>query len=112
MRRSDAAVVLMTSVATDADAVRIATDLVEHHLAACVQIQQIRSFYRWEGKIHDESELLLLIKTSARLLDEVEVRVREIHPYEVPELIALRSTAVSAPYLEWIEESVKYRDRR
>ena len=86
----------------------IAKDLVERGLAACVQIVgPIRSVYRWKGKLEDEEEFLLLLKTKAALLPEIEKRLEVIHPYEVPELLAVPVTGGGNAYLDWIRENLR-----
>lgn len=97
-------VILVTAPPGDAGE-RIARDLVESGLAACVnRLPGIRSVYRWQGAVHDDAEELLIIKTSRERVDAVVARVREIHPYEVPEVVALPVEAGSAPYLAWVLE--------
>lgn len=106
---TDAIVVLVTS--PDADqAAELARALVEEGLAACGNIVPgLRSIYRWEGKLCDDAEALLLLKTEARLFEPLRARVLALHPYTTPEVIALPVTAGSAPYLEWIAASVRAR---
>ena len=90
----------------EADAV--ATALLGERLAACVnQLPGIRSLYRWKGRITRDDEVLLLIKTSADLLASLEKMIKTLHPYTVPEIIAVPVIAGSAEYLGWIEESIK-----
>ena len=99
---SDARIVLTTVVSKDA-ALTLARTLVEERLAACVNIvDRIQSIYRWQGSIQQEAEVLLLIKTSAAQCDALRARLDEIHPYEVPEFIAIEPETVSKPYLEWL----------
>ena len=94
--------VLVTAPAGEEGA-RIARILVEERLAACVNVLEgARSIYRWEGKIEDSGESLLVIKTSGRVLEALKARLREIHPYEVPELIALPIVGGLKEYLEWV----------
>ena len=86
------------------DARRIADLLVEKHLAACVQIVgPVTSVYRWQGKVESAEEWQCLIKTRHALVDEVAEAIREVHPYEVPEIIAAPIVAGSRDYLDWIE---------
>jgi len=88
------------------EAASIARTLVDERLAACVNIiGPARSIYRWRGAVEDVREYLLLIKTRARLYSRVERRVRELHSYEVPEVVALPFASGSNPYLEWLFES-------
>ncbi len=89
------------------EASAIAHALVEEHLAACCNIVPgIRSVYRWQGAVHEDDEHLLLCKTRRSLFDALAARVRELHSYEVPEIVCTDITAGSAPYLNWIDESL------
>jgi len=93
--------------ANEDEAAAIARALVEERLAACVNlITPVRSIYRWRGAIEESRECLLLIKTSARHYAKLEKRVKQLHSYEVPEVIAAPLTHGSADYLKWIAESV------
>jgi periplasmic divalent cation tolerance protein len=86
----------------------IATALLEERLAACVnQLPGIKSLYRWEGRIEDDEELLLLIKTTAQRFPALEEMIRDLHPYDVPEIIGLPLTVGSKDYLAWIRNSVR-----
>lgn len=84
----------------------IARELVEAKLAACVNIlPPMRSIYSWQGEIHDDEELLLVVKTRTELFDSRLVQaVKALHPYEVPEIIALPVVSGSQAYLDWIRE--------
>lgn len=82
---------------------RIARKLVEERLAACVnRVPGLTSVYRWQGEIHEDSEVLLLIKTRRELFESLRARLVAMHPYDVPEVIALDISAGHAPYLEWL----------
>ncbi len=97
--------VVFVTCGSEEEAVKIAHALVEEHLAACVNIvSPIRSIYRWEGKIWDEKEWLLVIKTRRQRFQEIETRVKSIHSYSVPEVISLPITDGSSPYLGWLME--------
>ena len=99
---SEPIVVLMTA-ANREEADQIAEMLVGARLAACVQIlTEIESVYRWQGEVKREKEILLLAKTVASRFDELESRVRAMHSYETPEIIAVPVTDSSAPYLGWL----------
>lgn len=103
----DAIVVLMTA-ASGEEAARLADLLVGAHLAACVQIfPEMESVYRWEGKIERQAEVLLLAKTTRSKFDDLEREVRALHSYETPEIVAVPIVAGSAPYLEWLQASLK-----
>ena len=85
---------------------RIAETVVSERLAACVNIAPgLTSIYRWEGQIQREAELLLLIKTRQAVYSRLEARIRALHPYQVPEIIALPIQAGSAAYLDWIADN-------
>jgi periplasmic divalent cation tolerance protein len=99
---ADFVVVLITAPNED-DAVKMANDLVASRLAACVNIiRNIRSIYRWQGKIEDEAEVLMVVKTKREFFRDLEKRVKETHPYTVPEIIALPILEGSAEYLQWL----------
>ena len=90
----------------------IATALVEERLAACVnQLPGLQSVYRWEGKVERAEEVLLLIKTTRDRLPALTARVQALHPYELPELIAVEAAGGLAPYLAWVAEQTREDDR-
>jgi periplasmic divalent cation tolerance protein len=96
----------VTTVGNDDDAEKVARALVESRVAACVNIiGGARSFYHWKGKLEDDRELVLLMKTRADRFSDLEAVLHEVHPYEVPELIALPIDRGSAAYLIWIDEN-------
>lgn len=100
----DAPHLVFTTVATEELAAELARELVEQGLAACVNILPgVRSIYRWKGEICDDPELLLVIKTS-RVAD-LEKALAELHPYELPEVVAVRPDRVEEKYAAWILES-------
>jgi periplasmic divalent cation tolerance protein len=100
-------VVLMTAPSADV-AVSIGRTLVEERLAACANIvPAVRSIYAWQGKICDEGEVLCIIKTRRALFDQLRDRICALHPYEVPEIVAIDPSAVSAPYARWLIESTR-----
>jgi periplasmic divalent cation tolerance protein len=100
----DEIIVFITAPEED-EAAKIAHALVEARLAGCVNIvKNIRSIYRWEGKIEDEKEVLLIAKTEKKHFKSLEQRVKELHSYSVPEVIALPVAEGSADYLQWLKE--------
>ncbi|HEX3739605.1 MAG TPA: divalent-cation tolerance protein CutA [Terriglobales bacterium] len=100
-------VLVLTSAGDDAEAQKIAQELVERRLAACVNIvPRIQSVYRWEGKVETAEEFLLIIKTTKTRSAEVKTAIRELHSYELPECIVISMEDGSAEYLKWIEDSV------
>ncbi len=95
-------VVLVTCGSED-EALKISRSLVEENLAACVNlISPIRSIYRWEGKIWDEKEWLLMIKTQERRFEDLERRIKSLHSYSVPEITGLPIVKGASSYLEWL----------
>jgi periplasmic divalent cation tolerance protein len=100
--------VALSTVATPLDAERIATALVERGLAACVNIVPgVTSVYRWKGAVERDLELLLVIKTRADRFEALREALVSLHPYEVPELIALPVDAGHPPYLAWLDEATR-----
>jgi periplasmic divalent cation tolerance protein len=103
--RSETIVVLIT-VPNGEVALAIALALVNERLAACVTEFPVRSTYRWQGEVLQDSEIQLVVKTTIDRLTELEARVKVLHPYEVPEVIAVRVDRGSDAYLSWIREQV------
>ena len=100
-------VVVLSTVGTDGDAVRIARALVERRLAACVNVVPgVRSVYRWKGRVEEDEERLLVIKTRRDRFEALREALVSLHPYELPEAIVLPVEAGHAPYLAWLDESV------
>lgn len=97
------AIVVLTNAPDRAVARRIADALIERRLAACVNLlADCTSVYRWQGAVETATEVPLLIKTRAAIFGDVERAIRELHPYELPEIIALPVAEGSAAFLEWI----------
>ncbi|MDQ2867990.1 MAG: divalent-cation tolerance protein CutA [Verrucomicrobiota bacterium] len=89
-----------------ATAKKIARDLVAHALVACANIvSSVDSIYRWQGKVEESNETLVVFKLTSARYAEFEARLRELHPYDVPEIIRLDLAGGSADYLRWISES-------
>lgn len=102
----DKPVMILTTIGSVHDAGKIAQDLVGRRLAACVNIvDQVRSFFRWEGAISEEGEKLLVIKTVSGRIEAIRERLLEIHPYEVPEFLVLEVSHVWETYGRWLVES-------
>jgi periplasmic divalent cation tolerance protein len=99
--------IVLTTVSSLEEGKRLARALVERRLAACVNIvPRVESVYRWEGKVEEAQESVLLIKTTESGFPRLRQAIQELHLYEVPECIALTVEDGSLPYLQWIEESV------
>jgi periplasmic divalent cation tolerance protein len=100
-------VVALSTVGSAEDAERIARALVERRLAACVNVVPgVASVYRWKGEICRDQEWLLVVKTRGEKLDALREALVALHPYELPELVAVPIEAGHAPYLAWLDESV------
>jgi periplasmic divalent cation tolerance protein len=88
------------------EAAKIARALVEEKLAGCVNIiRNIRSIYRWQGNIEDDTEVLMIAKTKKKLFNSLEKKVKELHSYSVPEIIAMPIAEGSNEYLQWLRDA-------
>ena len=97
------AIVVFTTVASDEEAVTFVRTLLERRLIACgTLLPAARSLYRWQGKIADEREVVVMLKTRGARLESLRAAFAELHPYKVPELLALPVEAGTEKYLEWI----------
>ncbi|MCP3165554.1 divalent-cation tolerance protein CutA [Myxococcus qinghaiensis] len=104
---TDAILVLVTAPSAD-KAAELARTLVEEQLAACGNILPgLRSIYRWEGKVQDDAEALILFKTRAALFDALRARIVSLHPYQVPEVLRVDIADGHAPYLAWILDNTR-----
>ena len=102
MPHTDALVVL-TTVASDEEAVAFVRELLDRRLIACgTLLPGARSLYRWQGKVADEREVVIMLKTRSARLESLRMAFTELHPYKVPELLALPVDAGTEKYLEWI----------
>ncbi len=101
-------VLVLTTLPADADAVAFARSIVKQRLAACVNLLPLmESVYRWEGRVERDSERQLIIKTTREQAAALWDRVREMHPYEVPEFVVLSIADGNDAYLRWIGESTR-----
>lgn len=101
-------IIILITASSDEEAQKIAKSLVDEHLAACVNIvPRIHSFFFWEGKTQDARETLLICKSRKPLMEKVISRVKSLHSYSVPEVIALPIIAGSSEYLNWVNEGTK-----
>jgi periplasmic divalent cation tolerance protein len=100
--------IVLSTCADREEAERIAHRLVEQQLAACVNILPgVQSIYRWQGNVESAGEVLMVIKTSADLVSEVELTIAGLHSYEVPEFLVLPVFAGSHAYLAWLRDSLR-----
>ena len=104
---TDALLVFTTLPSAD-KAAELAKLLVNERLVACANLlPAIRSIYRWQGELHDENEVLVLLKTRAEHLERLKLRILEVHPYEVPEVLAVPVESGYQPYLDWLAGETK-----
>lgn len=100
-------IVVYVTVGSPDEGDRLARALVEERLAACVnRVRQVQSTYRWQGKVEQSGEELLIIKTRRKLFGRLQKRVQELHSYSVPEIIALPILEGSESYLKWLGEEL------
>jgi periplasmic divalent cation tolerance protein len=100
-------VVALSTVASEEDALRIAHALVEQRVAGCVNVVSgVVSIYRWQGRVQRDEERLLVVKTRKDRLEALRAALVALHPYDVPELVALELAGGHAPYLAWLDDSV------
>jgi periplasmic divalent cation tolerance protein len=99
--------IVLTTLGADADASAIARTLIDERLAACVNILPVMtSVYRWQGKVEQDREQQMVIKTAATRVGALQARLRQLHPYELPEFLVLDATGSEA-YLAWVSESAR-----
>lgn len=101
------ACIIQCATGSEAEAEAITQALLEGRLAACVQLTPVRSRYVWKGEIVRDDEVLLAIKTRADLFEAVRAKIRALHSYETPEILATAVTLVDADYLAWVAESTE-----
>jgi periplasmic divalent cation tolerance protein len=99
--------VVLVTAGSKGEAEAIAHSLIQARFAACVSLMPIQSVYTWQDKVYQEEEWQLMIKTDLNQFADLETKIREIHSYEVPEIIALPILAGSQPYLDWISEQTQ-----
>ena len=98
---------VLTTIGSEAEASGLGRSLVEKRLVACVnEVGPVKSIFAWKGKVEEATERLLLMKTRSERYAELEAAIRELHPYDVPEIIAVPIEQGSEAYLNWIDESL------
>jgi periplasmic divalent cation tolerance protein len=106
-QKSDYCVTIITCPSPK-EAAKVKSLLLDNHLVACVNIiKGVSSFFWWQGKVDSASEVMLLAKTTRAKFKEVVRRVTEVHPYDVPEIIAVPIIGGNKPYLDWIDDNLK-----
>ena len=104
---TESAVIVLTTIGADTDAAELARTLVEQRLVACVNIVAgVTSVYRWKDGVEQDEEQLLVIKTTTDMLEALQARLRELHPYELPEFVVIQVSGGSQAYLGWLCGSV------
>ena len=104
---SDQVILALTTCPDEASAQEIATVLVQERLATCVnRVGGLRSTYIWDTRLQDEAEILLIIKTTAGRLGEIQERLQTLHPYELPELVGVAVAGGNERYLDWVRMGV------
>ncbi len=104
----DQAILVYATVPNIEEAQKIADALVSEHLAACANIfPPIKSLYRWEGKIEQSEEIVVIFKTRAALFSEIEERIKLLHSYSMPCILAIPLASVSEPFLQWLQTETK-----
>lgn len=99
--------IALTTIGSETDAIAIAKTLVDEKLAACVNVlPAMISIYRWKGAVEQDREHQILIKTTADRLTTLEARLRQLHPYELPEFLVINPVEGASAYLTWVGESV------
>lgn len=99
--------IVLITTKNEEEAGLISRTLVDERLIACANRLPVRSVYRWKDKIEDDAEVLLICKTKEDLLDKLIERVKDLHSYEVPEIVAIPIVGGSDDYLKWVDESIK-----
>jgi len=98
---------VLTTVGTHEDALRIARTVVEERLCACAQLQVIESVFRWKGEVVDEPEYRLLMKTTTAASEALAARLAELHPYELPAVVRINADAFSVGFSDWVQSEVQ-----
>jgi periplasmic divalent cation tolerance protein len=102
-------VIIMSTFPSEELAAEVARQAVSAKLCACVNFTQIRSIYSWNEQMEDQQEFLALFKTTSKSVKKLRAEIARLHPYEVPEIVELKMSNVSKPYLTWLIEESTYR---
>lgn len=106
------AVIVVSTFSTEESAAQIAKTLVEKGLCACVNFTKIRSIYTWKGKVEDQPEYLAFFKVAKGTSKELKAELAKIHPYDVPEIVEIKMSDLSKPYLSWLESAHRVPKKR
>lgn len=99
------AVIILSTFPNEESAAGVAKKVVESRLCACVNFTEVRSIYSWKGKLEDQQEFIALFKTTKGSSEKLKATIANLHPYDVPEIIELKTSDVSKPYMSWLAES-------
>jgi periplasmic divalent cation tolerance protein len=102
-------VIILSTFPSEELAAEVAKHVVSAKLCACVNFTQIRSIYSWNGKVEDQNEFIALFKTTSKAAKKLKAEITRLHPYEVPEIVELKMSNVSKPYLSWLVVESTYR---
>jgi periplasmic divalent cation tolerance protein len=106
--RTDDVMMAYVTTSSRAEALKLGRALVEERLAACANVfDGMTSIYRWNGQLHEDEEAVLIVKTTSGMLDRLTARVRELHSYELPCVLAWKIAAGNPPYLDWMRGSAE-----
>jgi periplasmic divalent cation tolerance protein len=109
MNMDSTGVIILSTFPSEELAAEIANKVVRAKLCACVNFTKIRSIYSWHGKVEDQPEFIALFKATAKSARKLKEEIVRLHPYEVPEIVELKMTDVSKPYLSWLSAESMYR---
>lgn len=98
---------VITTVAGEAEAEKISDTLIGEKLIACANFFPIKSRYWWKGKLEEQSEVMVILKTLKEKYPQIEMRIRQLHSYEIPEILSLEVLDSSLPFLQWVEKTVR-----
>jgi periplasmic divalent cation tolerance protein len=102
-------VIILSTFPSEELVVRVANEVVSTKLCACVNFTKIRSIYSWHGKVEDQHEFIVFFKTTSKSARKLRAEIARLHPYEVPEIVELKMSNVSKPYLSWLAAESMYR---
>jgi periplasmic divalent cation tolerance protein len=102
-------VIILSTFPNEELAARVAHLVVSAKLCACVNLTKIRSIYSWHGKVEDQHEFIVLFKATSKSAKKLKAEIARLHPYEVPEIVELKMSNVSKPYLSWLAAESTYR---
>ena len=100
-------IIIISTYPDKKSVLKISNKVVEEHLAACVNITKISSIYTWKGKVENNQEFLALFKTTKKNKGQLKREIKNLHPYEIPEIAELEISSINKPYLKWLVDSTR-----